>query len=166
MRLGVSRGWQDFGVRWRSSRRITCGARDQFVVRVGETQRSRGEFFVTKLDLNLLRVLAATDAVLSCTLRCDQACLCDEVPVESLVAPIAPASPTTKFQNSQHVRKSGMQQRVSRGVHRRAFPAANCIVPGIAPVPRSERYFGASEAAIALNRGSPRKGSQSGCSCK
>jgi len=30
----------------------------------------------------------------------------------------------------------------------------------------SERYFGASEAAIASNRGFPRSGSQSGCSRK
>jgi hypothetical protein len=33
---------------------------------------------LTSLDPNLQRVLAATDAVLSCTPRCDQACSCGE----------------------------------------------------------------------------------------
>lgn len=127
---------------------------------------------VTSLDPNLRRVLEATDAVLSCTPRCDQAVRAAKVPVDVISGTDSsgPHRPRN-FKNSRHVRKSGMRQCVSPGVHRRAFPPANCLVPAAlrsfagapVPVPRSKRYFGASEAAIASNLGSPRKGSHSGC---
>ncbi len=145
-----------------------CGARYQFVMRVGETQASRGESSVTSLASNLQRVLAATDAVLSCTPRCDQACSCGENSSGvSTVAPIIPGL-TTKFQKSStRPQKRDATMRVSRSSSA-SVPPANCLVPAAlrsfagAPVPRSERYFGASEAVIASKRGSPRSGSQSG----